>query len=52
MAPILFTAALLIPFAGLAGPFALLEARTSARRGRGRHRRVVRGRHAARGGQR
>ncbi|WP_157857472.1 hypothetical protein [Streptomyces yerevanensis] len=52
MVPILFTAVLLLPFATAAGPFALCEARDYVRPGRGRHRRVVRGRHAARGGRR
>lgn len=52
MAPILFIAGLLMPFLTLAGPFALVEVRTCARPGAGRHRRVVRGRHAVRGGER
>ncbi len=49
MAPILFTVVLLLSFATAAGPFALLEARDYVRPGRGRHRRVAHGRHAARG---
>lgn len=52
MAPILFTVVLLLPFMTVAGPFTLWEARDCARPGRGRHRRVVRGRHVARGGRR
>ena len=52
MASILFTAALLLPFATAAGPLALCEARDCVRPGHGRHRRVVRGRHVVQGGQR
>ncbi len=52
MAALLFTVALLLPFAPTAGPFALTEARDCVRPGHGRHRRVVRARHAARGGRR
>ncbi|MFF3909790.1 hypothetical protein ACFYZJ_28305 [Streptomyces sp. NPDC001848] len=52
MAPILFTAVLLLPFLTTAGPFVLLEARDCVRPGHGRHRRVVKGRHAAGGGRR
>ncbi|GAA3491764.1 hypothetical protein GCM10018987_58470 [Streptomyces cremeus] len=47
VAPILFTVVLLLPFVTAAGPFALYEARNCVRPGRGRHRLVVRGRHAA-----
>lgn len=51
VASILFIAVLLLPFVTAASPYVLCEARDCARTGRGRHRRVVHGRHAARGGR-
>lgn len=51
MAPLLSTVAVLFPFVASAGSFAVFEARDYVRPGRGRHRRVVRGRHALRGGR-
>lgn len=48
--PLLVSAILLLPSVALAGPFAVVEARTCMRPGPGRHRRITRGRHAARGG--
>jgi hypothetical protein len=48
----LFTAALLLPCVATAGPSVFQTARDYVRPGRGRHRRVVHGRHAAREGRR
>ncbi|MEV0598495.1 hypothetical protein AB0I82_04205 [Streptomyces sp. NPDC050315] len=50
--PILLSTVLLLSFLPTAGPFALAEVRACTRPGTGRHRRVTRGRHAARGGRR
>jgi hypothetical protein len=52
VALIVLTVGTLMPFAALAGPFSLWEVRDCVGPGRGRHRRIVRGRHAARGGRR
>jgi hypothetical protein len=52
MTAFLFTATLLLCAASTATNYALTEARAFAGPGRGRHRRVTRGRHAARGGRR
>ncbi len=52
MTALLFTAALLLGAAPTITSYALSEVRSCTEPGRGRHRRVVRGRHAARGGRR
>jgi hypothetical protein len=49
--PLLFTAVLLLCLGVAGGPLMVSEVRVCARPGRGRHRRILRGRHAARGGR-
>lgn len=51
MVPILSAAFLILVFAPMGGPLVFAEAREYVRP-RGRHRRLTRGRHAARGGRR
>jgi hypothetical protein len=48
---LLFTAVMLMCLGVAGGPLMVSEVRVCARPGRGRHRRILRGRHAARGGQ-
>jgi len=50
--PLMFITVMLLCLGGASGPLMLSEVRLCVRPGQGRHRRILRGRHAVRGGQR